>query len=169
MPAPGHGFPTVKYDITDNLCQALQIALCPILFTPLIPGMMGTKTLTLEPEEAVYSVDCAFCTKNQRKPYGELGSVDVVVCFGCLHTVGTNFDFPICPRSGCDKDMSDEITAELKKRMKERGDTGQVRRSEQAVEAINHAHVKLDLILQHLNIPVPPPQQTLDTTETDHN
>ena len=40
-----------EYDITDTGCQVCLCLTCPLHFMPLIPGIMGTKTMTLEEEE----------------------------------------------------------------------------------------------------------------------
>ena len=56
-----------------------------------------------------------------------------------------------------------EIVKELKKRMKARGDTGQIKRAEQLLGEIQilkaqaqNTDAKLDAILKHLNIEAPP-------------
>ena len=56
-----------------------------------------------------------------------------------------------------------QLVAELKKRMKARGDTGQIKRAEQLLGEIQilkaqaqNTDAKLDAILKHLNIEAPP-------------
>ena len=56
-----------------------------------------------------------------------------------------------------------EIVKELKKRMKARGDTGQIKRAEQLLGEIQilkaqaqNTDAKLNAILKHLNIEAPP-------------
>ena len=57
-----------------------------------------------------------------------------------------------------------QLVAELKKRMKARGDTGQIKRAEQLLGEIQilkaqaqNTDAKLNAILKHLNIEAPPP------------
>ena len=82
---------------------------------PIVPGILGTKTMTLEPEEAVLKIDCCICNTETRRPYGELGSVDKVK-YGCCIGVGSELSakMPICPGSGCNEALVDEIVADLK-------------------------------------------------------
>ena len=56
-----------------------------------------------------------------------------------------------------------QLVAELKKRMKARGDTGQIKRAEQLLGEIHilkaqaqNTDAKLNAILKHLNIEAPP-------------
>lgn len=51
-PLVGESFERQEYDVTDRGCQWCQILLCPLIWTPIIPGVIGTKTLILEEEEA---------------------------------------------------------------------------------------------------------------------
>ena len=44
---------------------------------------------------------------------------------------------------------------ELKRRMKERGDTAMIQKSEEQLERIAMIETKLDLIMEHLSIPQP--------------
>lgn len=108
-------------------------ATLPALF---LPGLLGTKRFILEPEEAVLDVRCCLCDVNTRRPYGELGSVDSSNCCCFVGvTSGLTKDQPICPGSGCDAALVDEIVAELKARMKQRGDTGNIQRAQATLEA----------------------------------
>lgn len=38
-------------------------------------------------------------------------------------------------------------------RMKERGDTGQIKRAEDNMRKLNHLHAKVDAVMRHLEIP----------------
>lgn len=102
-------------------------------------------------------------TNTQRRPYGELGSVDKGTACGCCINVTSGLGL-ISPGWGCDEDLVNEIVEELKARMKTRGDTGQIKRAEQQIDMIikmqNDVAMldrKLDAILAHLNIASPPP------------
>jgi hypothetical protein len=154
-------FERKEYVVTDTGCQLLCCFLCPLTFMPIIPGVMGTKTLVLDEEEVTYDVRCGICNVNQRRPYGELGSVDKNNCLCCIG-YSSGFTAPIYPGCGCDDHLVTEIVEELKRRMKARGDTGQIRRAEQALDEIASlrgelAEVKQDLkaVLQHFNISSP--------------
>ena len=57
------------------------------------------------------------------------------------------------PGCGCDNDKVDEIVTDLKARIRGRGDTAQIRRQEDALKRLDVVDAKLDLILQHMNIP----------------
>mmetsp|Transcript_18818 Transcript_18818/g.57178 ORF Transcript_18818/g.57178 Transcript_18818/m.57178 type:complete len:192 (-) Transcript_18818:38-613(-) len=128
-------FDVVTYNVTDTGCQTCCCIMCPILYLPLVPGVMGTKVLTLEEEEAVLTVDCFLCTSRSRRPYGELGSVDSVRycwCWGVnsnLLLIGGN-PWPIIQGWGCDRETAEEIATIMRTRMKQRGDTGQIRMAE---------------------------------------
>ena len=67
-----------------------------------------------------------------------------------------------------------QLVAELKKRMKARGDTGQIKRAEQLLGEIQilkaqaqNTDAKLDAILKHLNISAPPPTAAATVTSAD--
>ena len=144
--------------------QACCLLTCPMHWMSLVPGIHGTKTMILEPEEAVFKVDCGLCNTVTRRPYGELGSVDKVR-YGCCIGVGSELTqkMPICPGNGCNEPLVDEIVADLKRRMKARGDTGQIKRAEQLLGEIQilkaqaqSTDAKLNAILKHLNIEAPP-------------
>ena len=67
-----------------------------------------------------------------------------------------------------------QLVAELKKRMKARGDTGQIKRAEQLLGEIQilkaqaqNTDAKLDAILKHLNIEAPPPTAAATVTSAD--
>jgi len=65
-----------------------------------------------------------------------------------------------------------QLVAELKKRMKARGDTGQIKRAEQLLGEIQilkaqaqNTDAKLNAILKHLNIEAPPPTASAVTQQ----
>lgn len=68
----------------------------------------------------------------------------------------------ISPGCGCDSETVDEIVDELKARQRGRGDTAQIQRTEQIKERLDNMDEKLNLILNHLNIPQS--QQMTDRT-----
>ena len=105
-----------------------------------------------------------FCGTNvQRRPYGELGSVDRGTACGCCVNVGSALG-PISPGWNCEESLVNEIVEELKARMKTRGDTGQIQRAEQQIDKLTELQndmttmdKKIDAILAHLQIASPPP------------
>lgn len=103
----------------------------PLHFAPFFPGVMGKKTLILEPEEAVLHVDSFCCSTNKRHPYGELQGVEKVH-MGCCSGVSTSIfgGIPVCPGWGCNESYVDTIVADIKRRLHDRGDIGQMRQTE---------------------------------------
>lgn len=81
-------------------------------------------------------------------------------CFCCVAVTSSFGD--ISPGCGCDVETVDEIVEELKARQRGRGDTAQIQRAEQIKERLNDMDEKLNLIMDHLNIPQS--QQMTDRT-----
>jgi len=151
-------FDTKEYDVT-NYCEL--VCAC---------GMMSN--LTLEPEEAVLKKANICSTTTKRMPYGELGSVDKNTSCGCCTAVASNLtaggedgNKGISPKCGCDESTVADIVAELKARMKARGDTGNIQRAEQQIEMlvklqtdVDEIKAKLDSIVAAVKAtPSPPP------------
>ena len=156
-------FARKEYIVTDIGCQVCLCLTCPLHFMSLVPGIHGSKRIILEEEEAVYEVKCGICNVDTRRPYGELGSVDKGNCLCC---VGVSSELtkgaPINIGWGCENEAVDEIVSELKKRMKERGDTGQIKKAEKNLEEIQKLQVEVSemkkdmkLLLAHFNITAP--------------
>mmetsp|Transcript_23667 Transcript_23667/g.58019 ORF Transcript_23667/g.58019 Transcript_23667/m.58019 type:complete len:201 (-) Transcript_23667:95-697(-) len=154
-------FERKEYDATDTGCQTFLCLTCPVHFLPLFPGFMGTKRIILDEEEAVAQIECACYNINTRRPYGELGSVDKVqylCCTGVSSELSKNM--PIFIGWGCEDETVSEIVAELKKRMKARGDTGQIQKAELALQEIRALRKENQLLredmkalLAHFNVP----------------
>jgi len=152
----GTAFEHKEYDVTDTGMQILCCVCCPVVWMPIVPGVMGKKTFYLEPEEAVFEYKCGICNGTTRRPYGELGSVDKSNCLCCVGvSSGLTKDMPLMVGCGCDEPKVEEIVAELKARMKQRGDTAQIGKLEQTLEQVQLLGKKVDLILQHHNIAIP--------------
>jgi hypothetical protein len=108
----------------------------------------------------------------KRMPYGELGSVEVTESCGCCHSFSSNLtpaagDNPggISPGFGCNQVLVQEIVEEMKARMKQRGDTGNIQRAEQQLaiatetrDDIASLTAKVDAIMAHLSIASPAAQ-----------
>jgi len=101
---------------------------------------MGSQTLLLEAEEAVLTTTTCCDEQTKRLPYGELGNVEHNMVCGCCHNFTTNLSqvtedgpVPVSPGCGCQQELVEEIVNQLKARMRGRGDTGNIRRAEDAV------------------------------------
>ena len=90
-----------------------------------VRSLCNEEHLVLEPEEAVLTRKTMCATNVQRRPYGELGSVDKGTACGCCVNVSSGLG-PIQPGMGCEEAVVNEIVEELKARMKTRGDTGNI-------------------------------------------
>jgi len=150
-------FERKEYDVT-NLCGKYMGLVC---FFPC--SVCNEEHLVLEPEEAVLTRKTMCDTNVQRRPYGELGSVDKGTACGCCVNVTSGLG-PISPGWGCEEALVTELVEELKVRMKTRGDTGNIQRAEQQIDMINKLQgdmnaltAKVDLILQKLAVASPPP------------
>ena len=108
----------------------------------------------------MYKVRGGLCNVDSRRPYGELQSVDKANCFCCIGVASALLQSgPVCPGMGCDNDYVNEIVTEMKKRMKERGDTAQLLRTEEALVEIKElrsevSNIRSDLgaIMKALNV-----------------
>mmetsp|Transcript_19395 Transcript_19395/g.47918 ORF Transcript_19395/g.47918 Transcript_19395/m.47918 type:complete len:194 (+) Transcript_19395:68-649(+) len=154
-------FERKEYDATDFGCQTCLCLTCPIHFMPLFPGIMGSKRLILDEEEAVAQVNCWCYNINTRRPYGELGSVDKVQYLCCTGVSSElSKSMPIFIGWGCEDERVSEIVAELKKRMKARGDTGQIQKAELALQEIRELRKEnkllredMQALMAHFNLP----------------
>ena len=160
-------FAKKEYDVTDIGCQTFLCLTSPLHFLPICPGVLGSKRLILEEEEAVLDIQCQLCSVHTRRPYGELGSVDQVN-FLCCMGVSSELTklMPLFVGCGCDGAKVSEIVTELKKRMKLRGDTGQIIRTEETLNEIKHLRAdmhemksNMERIMAHLNVPT---QEAID-------
>ena len=100
MPAPiQQPFERKEYDVTNTLANTIA-AMCgwPC-------ALMNKQQLILEPEEAVLISTTMCDTNTQRRPYGELGSVDKSSTCGCCVGVSSGADVAASarrPRVGTD-------------------------------------------------------------------
>lgn len=130
---------------------------------------MGKKRLLLEEEEAVLTSDCSWgCHEVSRMPYGELGNVrEARVCccvgFSSNLTPGDGgLGKTIIPGNCCETALVAEIVRNLKARMKDRGDTGQIQRAEENVRQIQHLHAKIDALMERLQVAAVPMPIAID-------
>ena len=156
-------FEPVHYDVTDYGCQVFHVLTCPLTFVALIPGIIGKKTLMLESEELVLQTECCYYDDISRKPYGEVGSVEKMslCCCSCLYWE-KRVKCPLAVGWGCEGERVDEIVGELHKRMKARGDTGQIQKLEEVMEEVQRLkremkgmNVSMELLLNHFGLEKP--------------
>ena len=142
-----HQLPTLTYDITPSISY-----IC-----------CGKSTLTLLPEEVKLDAEDCCSDLHFVRPYGELGSVNDVNCCGCCYGWSSDlfpmvqgnqgYNMPGC--YGCGKkELRDEIVAELKLRMRARGDTGLVNRAEKQALDIQYMKQVLREIGEKLDVKI---------------
>lgn len=145
--------PSLKFDITDHGCQTLACLTIPFHYLPCCPGFLGRKTLILEDEEVVLTVRGGCCDIDTRRPYGELGSVDRIRVFCCVGFSSSLFrGWVICPGCGRNENLVVEVVEELQKRMKNRGDTGNIRRVEQVLSELDEVRTDLKDVKADLQV-----------------
>ena len=110
------------------------------------------------PERSSVSTDC--CTTSvQKRPYAQLGNVETSQdCCGTWSIKTDGLSGPegggLAPGTACsNKQLVEEIAAELQARKICRGNVGQIREAELMKQEVTLLHAKVDLILQHLQIP----------------
>ena len=132
----------VELSLTTHCSFSLSTKRCWLLFVPCTFGAIPYKTTLRLDNEEVTKTDIAICGKAESKrPYGELGSVDRSNCCCC---VGVNSACgPISPGCGCNPEKVDDIVGELKGRMRTRGDTAQIQRTEQTLQRLDEVDAKL--------------------------
>mmetsp|Transcript_33378 Transcript_33378/g.73602 ORF Transcript_33378/g.73602 Transcript_33378/m.73602 type:complete len:161 (-) Transcript_33378:282-764(-) len=146
--------PDKEIDASIDLC--CWLILCPCTF-----GFIPYKTTIKLDGEEVTKIDVNLCGKAESKrPYGELGSVAKSNCCCCV-SVHSSFG-EISPGCGCQEEKCTDLVEELKARQRTRGDTAQIQRVEQTLERLDHIEAKVDLLLNHMNIPQPATAQKME-------
>mmetsp|Transcript_26498 Transcript_26498/g.57425 ORF Transcript_26498/g.57425 Transcript_26498/m.57425 type:complete len:161 (-) Transcript_26498:277-759(-) len=146
--------PDREIDASIDLC--CWLILCPCTF-----GAIPYKTTIKLDGEEVTKIDVNLCGKAESKrPYGELGSVAKSNCCCCV-SVHSSFG-EISPGCGCQEEKCTDLVEELKARQRTRGDTAQIQRVEQTLERLDHIEAKVDLLLNHMNIPQPATAQKME-------
>lgn len=155
-PSALHGmqsFEVKTFVVTDN-----WEAGCGLLWSFGICGWT-TRLLTLEEDEAILKIDNNCCHSVQKRPYAQLGSVDSQQACGCCWGVKTDItgaEGEIKPGCGCEEALVKEIIDELQARKVGRGNIAQLKAHEQLAARVDHMHAKIDAILKHLDVPIPP-------------
>ena len=136
---------TSKWDPYVLFCVGLSFGF------PCMAFCAEKKTLTIETEEVVLNVNNGCENKNERLPsFGELGSVDQSKTACGLFQIGGDSIGRLSPGWGGLKELPEmlEILATLKHRQQQRGDQGQIQRTE-------NLERKIDAIIQHFRIKLP--------------
>jgi hypothetical protein len=123
-------FPDKKYNATNYI-----ESICLFISFP----CMGftTKTLLLEDTEVVLKQNNLCLNKKQRRPYAQLGSVDIISKFGCCFAVASDLT-PVDEEGngglsvgcGCDEQTTKAIVADLQERKLKRGNVAQIKKLE---------------------------------------
>ena len=115
-----------EYDITPCFCYC-----CPL-------------TLILEPEYLFLNQGTCCGDNKMRMAYADV-NVDVNQCCCFVSVNGWS------PGLGCETDTVHEIATELQQRVGRRGNTGQIQRSEETLELMQHLTAKIDRMEQKLD------------------
>jgi hypothetical protein len=154
-PAEKKVFETVKFDVS-NYCEMLSCA-----FTE----------LELGPEEAQITYNkCFGCQSlSQKREYAQLGTVEMgkqcVVC----RNVDSDLGPPLAPGCGCDKTKVLKIVQELRERMGERGNIGQIKKQERIFHQMVELDQELPLLCQKEGVQYPPDQAKMSAVMAREN
>jgi hypothetical protein len=151
LPKPLPDDASKTYDVTSKWDP--YFLFCFGLFCmgfPCLAFCAEQKTLTIETEEVVLNTQNCCENKNKRLPFGELGSVDQSETACGLFQIGGDSIGRLSPGWGGLKELPEmlEILATLKHRQQQRGDQGQIQRTE-------NLERKIDAIIQHFRIKLP--------------
>ena len=121
-------------------------------------------TLELSEEEAIFHKTALWGCANstEKRPYAQLNDVNKTTCC-CFLGVSSalNDGKPISPGCGCNETLVDELVMELQKRKEGRGNIAQVKIAERAFALQRDMDTKLDKIMTHLKLPIPPPAEQM--------
>jgi len=131
----------------------------------------GWDKLKFEKEEVVrdMGIHCGWQTLAYRSPYGNTGAIfngkQCCCCYGASFNLG-----PIVPGCGCSKDTVDEVTAELRRRYRGRGVTGQIRTIEEHITNMHEMDQSMDGLLSKHGVvaQLNPPKQTAHMQHGHH-
>lgn len=122
--------PDKYYDVTNTIEQCCLFIHCPC-------NGCQTKKLFLDDQEAKLKVKSLLCSSTQRRPYAQLGSVDMIsdAC-GCytissgltpfVQGQGEQRQGGMSPGFGCDERLCRDIVNDLQDRQRKRGGVAQV-------------------------------------------
>jgi len=155
-------FPEKKYDVTNYIESFCGLIWCPCM------GWQS-RTLILQSEEVLYKRKNLCCSGTQKRPYAQLGSVELHdACCGLCVTISSNLEKVnekgeggIKPFFGVDRPYTEEICNELRARMEGRGDTAQRRQQTFLLEQVTKLTAELPLIMANRGIQWPPSGQVV--------
>lgn len=67
----------------------------------------------------------------------------------------------MCPGWGGESELVDEVVGLLRERQRVRGDTAQIKKAEENANKIDDLSRKVDALIAHFKVDVPPPTQTM--------
>jgi hypothetical protein len=125
------------------------------------------KELVLGPEEATLTTNKCFGMSSfaTKREYAELGHVEkkkVCICCAAMDSDLTP-EQAISPGLGCDKFKVSQIVQEMRDRLGDRGDVGQIRRQEKMFRLLREIDYQFPKIRSKLNVEFPPSQETMAT------
>jgi hypothetical protein len=141
-------FPNSNYSVTNRI-----ECCCSMCCTPCL-----SRELTFDKREMVQYGKHACGFSRQRTPYASLGGIDVDQDCCCCHEIGDVAN----PGWGTNEAEVKRIFDDLYPRMIKLGSIAQVMAQEEIINDILSIELKLDLLLQSMSIPYPPPQQEVD-------
>ena len=150
LPAPLPDDVCKTYDVTGYWDPYALFCVGLTFGFPCLAFFAEKKTLTIETEEVVLNINNGCENKNKRLPFGELGSVDQSKTACGLFQIGGDSIGRMSPGWGGVNELPEmlEILATLKRRQQQRGDQGQIQRTEKLER-------KIDAIIEHFRIKVP--------------
>jgi hypothetical protein len=120
--------------------------------------------LELGEEEATYTINKCFGLRSytRKREYAELGYVESrKKCFVCRTVDSDLSEGGISPGFGCDKTKVLQIVQELRDRMAERGNIGQMKKQERMYQMMFDLEKEWPLVMQKLAMSYPPSQTEL--------
>jgi hypothetical protein len=126
--------------------------------------------LELGQEEATYTINRCFGLHSytRKREYAELGYVESSKkCFVCRSVDSDISEGGISPGFGCDKTKVLQIVQELRERMAERGNIGQMRKQERMYQMMYDLEKEWPMVMQQLGLDYPPSHAELSKTYGD--
>mmetsp|Transcript_64823 Transcript_64823/g.163268 ORF Transcript_64823/g.163268 Transcript_64823/m.163268 type:complete len:742 (+) Transcript_64823:83-2308(+) len=140
-------FPRKTIDVT-NWCE--------------VAASMTFKELVLEEEEALLTINgcCGLQSVTTKREYAQLGHVEKKkACFCCSQA--TSDLGVLSPGLGCDVGKVTDIVGELRERMGERGDVGQIRKQEKLLRQFVELSKEMEMLNTQYKENYPPDQATM--------
>lgn len=115
------------------------------------------KELVLEPEEAKLRINTCFGMQSltQKREYANLGSVEMQKQCICCRGVNSGLG-QMNPQLGCANSVVSDIVQEMKMRMQERGEVGQIRKQEKILLQIAVLSEQMRTLCENQGVNYPP-------------